>query len=126
MANIVLNRSKARLLGYVHSLTYSHQWSFQLQDLMQDCGEFFSALHNLRSLMFYNIRVEHCGGGGFPARFSPFRETLTHLSLSIFSMSFSAFVTLVGYFPNLTTLSLDWFMLGSDEGPAPSLSRPHQ
>ena len=124
MANVVPDGSKTRPLGYVRSLAYSHQWNFRLQDLVQDCGEYFSALRNLHSLAFHNIRVEHSGGGGFPARFSAFRETLTHLSLSTFTMSFSAFVTLVGYFPNLTALSLNWFVLESDEGPVPSLSQP--
>ena len=124
MANVVLTASKARLLGYVRSLTCSRQWNFRSQDLVQDSGEYFSALRNLRGLTFYNNRVEHIGGGWLPTLFSAFRETLTHLSLSTFTMSFSAFVTLVGYFPNLTTLSLGWFKLGLDEGPVPSLSRP--
>jgi len=60
----------------------------------------------------------------FHTCFSTFRGTLTYLSLENFSTSFSAFVTLVDYFPNIRTLQLHSFVLEPDEGPVPSLSRP--
>ena len=122
--NVVLPRPKTHILGFIRSLVYSHRRDCRLQDLVQDCGEYFSALCNLHSLTFHSIRVEHIGGGRFPTGFCTFRETLTYLSLRAFTTSFSAFVTLVGYFPNITTLWLDSFMLRPDEAPVPPLSRP--
>ena len=53
-----------------------------------------------------------------------FLDTLTYLSLDYFTTSFVAFVTLVDYFPNITTLRLRSISLKPDEGPIPSLSRP--
>ena len=41
-----------------------------------------------------------------------------------FDTSFSAFVTLVDYFPNLTALRLDSFYVGCDDRPVQPLSRP--
>ena len=60
----------------------------------------------------------------FVLDFSAFRDTLTYPSLETFTASFSAFVTLVDYFPNITTLRLRSFELEPDGGPVPSLSRP--
>ena len=64
------------------------------------------------------------GEGEFHTCFSAFRETLTSLSLDLIFITFSAFVTLVGYFPNITTLRLHSFMLIPDGRPVPSLSQP--
>ena len=124
----VLSRSKTRLLGYVRSLRYSRVphigMEYQIGDLKRDPGECFSALRNLRALTLAEVTVEHVGEEGFRTRFSAFRETLTRLSLYSFDMSFSAFVALVDYFPNITTLRLDLFEPEPDEGTVPSLSRP--
>ena len=112
MNGVILSGSKTRFLRYVRSMVHS----------LRDCGEFFSALHNLRSLTLYNlqrIRTEE-----IPACFSAFRETLTDLSLCDFTTSFSAFVTFVDYFPNVTTLRLGPSRLVPDERPVPPLSRP--
>jgi hypothetical protein len=68
--------------------------------------------------------VEHIDGDQFRTGFSAFRKTLTSLSLDTFATSFSAFVNLVDYFPNVTTLQSFSPVLEPDEGPAPSLSRP--
>ena len=125
---VILSGSKARLLGYIRSLWHSRGLDigikYQMRHLPHDSGEYLSALHNLRSLTLYNTWVEHIGEEGFYTCFSAFRETLTFLSLDTFAMSFSAFVTLVDYFPNITTLELDPPVLEPDERPVPSLSRP--
>ena len=63
-------------------------------------------------------------GQEFRTCFSAFRETLAELAIRFFSTSFSAFVALVNYFPNITTLRLGSFSLRHDEEPAPLLSRP--
>ena len=95
-----------------------------MRDLPRDSGEYLSALHNTRSLTLCDIKVEDIGEEGFRACFSAFRETLTHLSLDAFTTSFSAFVTLVDYFPNITSLRLSSFAQERDTGPVPSPSRP--
>ena len=95
-----------------------------MQDLPRDSGDYLSALRNLHSLALFNITVQHISEVGFHTCFSAFRETLTSLSLDSFVTSFGAFVTLVDYFPNITTLQLCSFELEPDEIPVPSQSRP--
>ena len=125
MDGVVLSGSKTRL-ECVRSL-YCHGYfgiKHRMGDLPQDCGEYFSALRNLHRLTLLNTTAEHISEEGFHTCFSAFRETLTYLSLNTFTASFSAFVTLIGYFPNVTSLELDSFVLEPDEGPVPSLSWP--
>jgi len=127
MNGVVLSGSKIHLLGYVRSLKQcprAPNTRNAMQNLPEDSGEYLSALHNIRSLKLTNIRIEHIGKGGFRICFSAFRETLTNLLLMAFITSFSAFVTLVDYFPNITTLRVGFFLAESDEGPVPPLSRP--
>ena len=119
---VVLSRSKTRLLGYVRSLWHYRVQEYRMQDLAQNSAEYFSALRNLRSLTVQNARIEH--KEGFRSCFSAFRETLTYLSLKSSVTSFSAFVTLVDYFPNIRTLLLSSLTLKPDDGPVPTLSRP--
>ena len=129
MNGIVHSGSKDRLLGYVRS--HSHDPSLRIKQpirmrhLPGRSGEYLSSLHNLCSLTLRSIIIEHISEEGFHTCFSAFRETLTYLSLDAFTAApFSALVTLVDYFPNITTLELEPFKLRPDEGPAPSLSRP--
>ena len=124
MKGVILSGSKAHLLEYVRSLRHSHGRDHRMRDLPRDSGKYFSALHNLHSLTFYQTRIEHISEEKFHTCFSAFRKTLTHLSLDTFTTSFSAFVTLVDHFPNITTLQLHSFVLEPDGGPVPSLSRP--
>ena len=128
MDGVALSESKAHLLGYVRSLRHTRCRGgiieYQMRDLAQDSGGYFSGLHNLHSLTFYNIRVEDISEGEFRTCFSGFRETLKYLSLGIFTTSFSALVTLIGYFPKITTLRLSPFVLRPDEGPVPSFPQP--
>ena len=95
-----------------------------MRDLARHSGDYLSALRNLQSLTLFNITVEHISEAQFRTCFSAFRETLTHLFLNSFVMSFSAFVTLVDYFPNIATLELRGFELKRDKAPVPPLSRP--
>ena len=95
-----------------------------MRDLLQDSKEYSSALCNIHTLTLVNIKVEHIGEEGFHTCFSAFRGTLTFLFLEFFCTSFSAFVTLVDYFPNITTLRLRAFDLVPDEETVPTLSRP--
>ena len=118
----VLSRSKARLLGHVRSLSEAN--GYRMQDLARYCGEYFSALRNLDTLTLSSYRVEHIADDEFHTCFSAFRGTLTRLGLKGFTTSLSAFATLIGYFPNITTLELDSFNLEPDNELVPSLSRP--
>ena len=128
MKGTVLSGSKAYLLKFVRSMWHSRSRrggiKYQLQDLARDSGEYLSTLRNLQSLTLVNIRVEHISEDLFRTCFSAFRETLTYLFLDFFTASFSAFVTLVEYFPNLASLRLGSYTAEPDGGPVPSLSRP--
>ena len=125
MDGVVLSGSNLHLLAYIRSLEWRPEGTrYRMRDLEKYSGEYFSALRNIRNLTLYNVKVEHISEGGFHTCFSAFRETLTYLSFDTFATSFSAFVTLVDYFPNITTLQLRSFVLKPDEGPVPPLSRP--
>ena len=128
MNGVVPSGSKNCLLGQVRSLRHSNAGCIgikcQIRGLTWDSGEHFSALRNPHSLTLSAFRIESIGEDMFHTRFSTFREALTCLSLDNFTTSFSAFVTLVDYFPNIATLQLDSFLVEPDEEPVPSLSRP--
>ena len=124
MSGVVLSGSKAHLLGYVRSLQYSRCGDYRMRGLLQDSEEYLLALHNLHSLTLEDIRIEYIGREELHTCFSAFHETLTYLSLDNVATSFSAFVTLVDYFPNLTTLRLRFLNVERNEGPVPYLSRP--
>ena len=124
MGGVALFGSNAPLLGYVRSLSHSRGPYYEMGHLPRDSGDYLSALHNLRSLKLRYIRVEHISGDEFRTCFSAFRESLTCLFLDNFATSFSLFVTLADYFPNMTTLELRPLILEPDGGPVPSLSRP--
>ena len=132
MNGVVYSGSKDRLLGYVRSMWHSvnpftrDDEQFRMQILPGFSGEYLSALHNLRRLMLRLIIVEHIREEGFRTCFSAFRETLTYLSLGGFTTApFSAFVALVDYFLNVTTLQLEpAFASILEEGSVPAFSRP--
>ena len=129
MNAVVSPAPNTHLLGYVRSLWHSRGTSpetrYRIRDLARDSGGYLSALCNLHSLTLHNSGVECIGEEDFRTCFSVFRETLTHLSLEESSTSFNAFVALVDYFPNITSLELDWLVLEPDEGSVPPpLSRP--
>ena len=128
MNGVVLPESKSHLLEHVRSLWHCRgpdlKIAYRMRDLPHDSGEYFSALRNLRDLTLFNTRVERISEEGFRTCFSAFRETLTSLSLDTFPTTFSAFVTLVGYFPNIRTLQLRQFTLEPGGGQVPRLPQP--
>ena len=95
-----------------------------MRHLAPDSGEYLSALHNIHTFTLAKTWIEPIGEDHLRTCFSAFRETITHLSFESIATSFSAFVTLVDYFPNIKTLGIDWLRLEPDEGPVPVLSRP--
>ena len=126
MNGVSLSRSKALLLGYVHSLGYYRDIGDQMRGIPEEFGKCLPALRNLHSLTLSNIEAEHLSRENLRARFSAFRVTLTYLSLDNFTTLFRALVNLVDYFPNITTLQLRSFILKLDGGLVPHLSRPYQ
>lgn len=92
--------------------------------LPRDSGEYLSALCNLHSLDFVHSIAEPITEEGFHTRFSAFREAPTELSLQFTLTSSNMFVTLIDYFPNVTTVRLGPFSLNLDEVPVLPLSRP--
>ena len=128
MNSVVLPEPKTHLLEYVRSLGHLRglitRVTYRMGALAQHSGKYLSVLRNLRSLRLRSIWVEDIDEDQFHTCFSTFRETLTYLSLDEFAASFGAFVTLVAYFPNITTLQLDMPKLVHNDRPVPSLSRP--
>ena len=115
---VVSSRSKAHLLEYVGSLLYYPHLKYQMRSLAAYSGKYFPAPCNLHSPTLFTIRIEHISEE-FHICFSAFRETLTYLSLDTFTTSFNAFVALVDYYPNITTLQLRLLAGGgATEGPS--------
>jgi hypothetical protein len=114
------------LLRHVRLLSLSSggETKFSMQNLARNSGGYLAALHNLCSLTLIDIGIVPIGEEAFHTCFSAFRESLTELSLEHFDTSFSTFVTLVGYFPNISTLQLELSALDPYEGPVPPLSQP--
>ena len=84
--------------------------------MARDSGDNFSFLRDLQSHVV-RYQVKCIWSEGFRTPFSIFRESLTFISLGRFVTSFSAFVILVDYSPNLTTLRLLLLVLEPDRGP---------
>jgi len=126
-SGVALSVSKTHLLQHVRSLRHyrilDNGLTYSTQDIPKEPGQYFSALHNIHSLELVNIRIMHLSKE-LETCFSAFRETLTNLTLDLFATSFSAFVSLIDYFPNITALQLGALGLEPDEGLVPSLSRP--
>ena len=124
MDGVVFSGSKTHLLGFVRSLHHNParatDTSCWIRNLPKDSIRYLSALRNVRSLSLVGIRIGHATVDCFSA----FRDTLTDLSFNHFDTSFSAFVTLVDSFPNLTNLWLGLFVVKPDEEPVPVLSLP--
>ena len=128
MSGVVLSGSKAHLLGYVRSLEHviipDNGACYSMRSLQKESGEYLSALYNIRRLSLGGIKAEYIDEAEIHACCSAFRETLTELSLADFVTSFNTFATLVGYFPNVTSLQLSSISLIPDDGPVPSFPRP--
>jgi len=126
---VALSGAKTHLLHYVRSFRHhrvpKRSLRYSVWDLPKEPGEYIFALRNIHSLQLVNIRIDPLSKE-LQTCLSAFRETLTSLTLLFFVASFSAFVSLIDYFPNITALQLGMFALNPDEGPLPSLSRPLQ
>jgi len=114
--------------GVTRSVPKAHRHDtgteYLTRGLAQDPREYFPVLRNTRNLTLSCIQVERADANQLRTYLSAFRECLTHLSLERITVSFSTFVTLVDYFPNITNLNLCAPGLGPDEGSVPPLSQP--
>ena len=129
MNSVVHSGANIRLLGYVRSLEHHCRGLgissfYPMGKLQEDSGEYLSALRGVRSLELHYVGIDSISQEDFSNCFSAFRETLRDLTLEIFFTSFGAFVMLVDYFPNITTLKLAMFTAIPAERPVPPLSRP--
>ena len=126
MDSVVRPEANIRLLGFVRVLRHCPRSveTYPMQKLAEDSGEYLSAVHGVRSLELSRIEIGPISQEDLCNCFSAFSETLTDLTLEWFTMSFSAFVTLIDYFPNISTLKFSKFAVKPDEGPVPPLSRP--
>lgn len=116
--------TNTRLLFYVRSLTYFLRGSgtsgFGSVYVFRD---YFPSFCQLQNLTLCHLHIEPT----IPERlhmFSAFQHTLTSLSFGVVSITWGAFVALVGYFSNLRNLSLLATSFRMDEKPAPRIARP--
>ncbi|KAF9645699.1 hypothetical protein BDM02DRAFT_3189483 [Thelephora ganbajun] len=111
------------LLCHVRSLTYYHVGGDEASD--SRCGVY--ALRDYLPSFFQLQQLSFCFTNIEPTIyehlewFSAFQHTLSSLSLTKVSVTWSAFVALVGYFPNLRDLAISetWFLV--DDRPVPPL-----
>jgi hypothetical protein len=113
------------LLRYARSLTYFLRAEDGASRLycVHALRHYFPSFCQLRTLTFCNVVVEptiheHLG------LFSAFQHMLSSLSLARVSITWSAFVTLVGYFPHLRNLNIRSPSFRVDDIPVPQLPRP--
>ncbi|KAF9645589.1 hypothetical protein BDM02DRAFT_3120001 [Thelephora ganbajun] len=112
------------LLRHVRSLAYydrgyggigSRYGIYALRD-------YLPSFFQLQRLVLYDVRIEPTIHEHFEW-FSAFRHTLSSLSLRQSSITWSAFIALVGYFPNLRDLHIFRMWFRKDDRPVPCL--PH-
>ncbi|KAF9645595.1 hypothetical protein BDM02DRAFT_493178 [Thelephora ganbajun] len=114
------------LLRHVRSLTYYHIGGDEATG--SRCGvyalrDYLPSFFQLQQLTLYIMNIEPtiCEHLEW---FSAFQHTLSSLSLSLVSITWSAFVALVGYFPNLRDLYIYEPSFQVDDRPVPPLPHP--
>ena len=113
------------LLRYARSLTYFPRAEDRDSRLycVYALRNYFPSFRQLRTLTLCNVVVEptiheHLG------LFSAFQHMLSSLSLAQVSITWSAFVALVGCFPHLRNLNIRSSSFRVDDLPVPQLPRP--
>ncbi|KAF9643053.1 hypothetical protein BDM02DRAFT_1758401 [Thelephora ganbajun] len=107
------------LLRHARSLTYIVGGDSCGVPLLRDYLPSFFQLQQL-AFSFTNIKPTICKHLEW---FSAFQHTLLSLSLTQVSITWSVFVTLIGYFPNLRGLGIFETSLRVDDQPVPPLPR---
>ena len=106
----------AEMMQYVRTLTCSGSRSFRV--LHDDHSRSFYRLQYLALQAITPIESNALN------LFLAFRDTLSSLSLEYVSLTWSTFVGLINYFPNLRELLFHDSSLETDHSPIPPLSRP--
>ena len=96
--------------------TYSLAGVYNLRD-------YFPSFCQLNTLALKNIEIEPTITEHLEIIFSTFQHTLSLLTLTNFTITWSAFVALVGYFPRLQHLEIRNPSILVDDSPVPEL--PH-
>ena len=119
-----ISPTKTELLRYVRSLSYfgSGNEYRQQHRPISVLRDYFPSLRQLRALAFRQMQIEPTIPGCLDL-FSAFQHTLSSLSLSYVSITWSGFASLVGYFPNLKDLLIYHPLIQMDDQPVPHPSR---
>ena len=111
------------LLRHVRSFTYFPELFHHDYPRPGICAlrDYLPSLCQLRALTFSDLHIEPTISENLEI-FTAFRQTLSSLSFNQVRITWSAFVALIGYFPNLRKLDvqMSWFMV--DDSPVPQLS----
>jgi len=115
--------TNVELLGHVRSLTYvmDPDPPATIKPLHDALRDYLPSFHQLRCLKLFAYTTL------LPQQietFSPFQHTLSHVTLSIGSVTIRALITLINYFPNLVSLCFSGNRCDKEDGPFPPLSRP--
>ena len=112
------------LLRHVRSLTYSTEPYGRLDNPpgVYNLRDYFPSFRQLTTLTLWCMEIEETIPDHLEI-FSAFQYTLLSLSLDDVSITWSAFVALVGCFPRLRRLKIKETDFEADDGPVPEL--PH-
>ena len=114
-----ISPTNAELLGHVRSLLYEPPSTTEPPH--HTLRDYLPLLHQLRRLKLQAPvpllpqQIE---------TFSAFQHTLSHINLSMGSVTIRGLITLINYFPNLVSFSLNGLSCDKEYGPLPPLSRP--
>lgn len=128
-ANIIIRRdnyqswrekippTKTGLLHHIRMFTYFLRGD-RHSDLcrVHTLRDYLPSFCNLKNLTLCNMTIEQTISENLEL-FSAFQHTLSSLSLGAISITWSSFVVLVGYFPNLTYLKLLGMLFQVDKRP---------
>lgn len=119
-----ISPTNTEILRHVRWLVFSAPWFDPISpdNNIDVPREYLPSLPQLRALSFYGVDIEHIIPEHLDS-FSPFQHTLSSLSLSSLSFTWNAFVTFIGYFPNLVGLRVIRLSFKLDSHPAPRLAR---
>lgn len=116
-----ISPTNLELLGHVRRLSYKEYPEGAVEPAHQALRDHLPSLHQLRHFTLLFARISsHPQQIGL---FSAFQHTLSGISLVGCGVTKNAFVTLVNYFPNLTSLYLYGLGYNRDDEPTPPLSR---
>lgn len=119
-----ISPTNSRLLHHVRSFTYfaERRGPPDPRYSIYTLREYLPSLYRLHTLTFRNMDIEPEISEHLYL-FSAFQHTLVSLSLSQVSVAWSAFVALIGHFPNIKDLEILWVSFETDGRPIPPPAR---